>query len=59
MKIEKIKQVFDMMAEYCEAHYECKWCPFSDDNSECKFKEKTGTIPILFENDFLEEEEIK
>lgn len=56
MKTEKIKQVFDMMAEYCEAHYECKWCPFSDDNSECKFKEKTGTIPILFENDFLGEE---
>lgn len=55
MDKDKIKQIFDIMDDFCQAHNECLWCPFSDDNHECAFKNCTGEIPPTFET-LLEEE---
>ena len=58
MEKERIKQVFELLEDYCENQNGCRWCPFSDDKSECRFKIATGTIPLLFINDFMDESEI-
>ena len=54
MNKDKIKQIFDIMDDFCQAHNECLWCPFSDDDHECAFKNCTGEIPPTFET-LLEE----
>lgn len=55
MKKERIEQVFEIMADFCEGHTCCMWCPFSNDDTECKFRIATGQIPLTFEA-FTEEE---
>ncbi len=54
MNKDKIKQIFDIMDDFCQAHNECLWCPFLDDDHECAFKNCTGEIPPTFET-LLEE----
>lgn len=55
MNTEKIEKIFDIMADFCEGHNCCSWCPFSDDKSECKFRIATENIPLTFET-LMEEE---
>lgn len=56
MNKERINQIFEIFEDYCQNQHYCKWCPFSDDSSECKFKTATGEIPPTFYR-FLEDEE--
>lgn len=48
MKTEKINQIFEIMADFCEAHAGCEYCPFANDNNECKFMIATGEVPPTF-----------